>query len=224
MIQVVPAIIPKTFDDLKRQIKIVKPFVGQVQVDVMDGVYAPEASWPYNVEHTGYFDYIKIGEEKVPYSEEINIELDMMVEKPEDHIDEWMKSGVKTFIIHFGSTNKLQEIIDRIKENNLHVALALRPETSNSELEPFIPQVDFVQFMGNQKIGYHGVTLDEAVLGKIRDLRNLHSGLIISIDIGVNFETAPKLIKAGVSKLVSGSTIFNSENIEEAIKKLAQTI
>ena len=56
-----------------------------------------------------------------------------------------------------------------------------------------------------------------------KDLRTRHQNSIISVDIGVNLQTAPKLVDAGATKLVSGSAIFESDNIEEAIRKLSMS-
>lgn len=213
MIQVVPAIIPVSFEDLKSKLEKVSPFVNKVQVDVMDGKYTPPISWPYNSSDKDF---------KFPLNSQISIEVDMMVEKPEDQIDKFLFAGAVSLIIHIESTNKLDEIIKKLHENKIKIGIALRPETPNSELESCVEKIDFVQFMGNQKIGYQGVELDERVLGKIKDLRKQHPGLIIGVDIGVNFKTAPKLISAGANKLVSGSSIFNSEDIGKAIEKLKQ--
>mgnify|MGYP001573218815 FL=1 len=74
--------------------------------------------------------------------------------------------------------------------------------------------------MGNDKIGHHGVELDERVYKKIEDLKNKNSQIPIAIDIGVNEETIQLLVKAGATKLVSGSTILNSDNIKEKIDEL----
>src|SRR3989338_570743 len=80
--------------------------------------------------------------------------------------------------------------------------------------------IDFAQFMGIEKIGFQGQLFDERVLGKIADLRERFPKVIISVDGGVNMKNAPRLIKAGANRLVSGSTIFESDNIKDAIEKL----
>ena len=215
MAEVIPAIIPKSFDDLKRQAQIVAPFVKSAQIDIMDGKFAPEPSFPF-IDND-------ISNLATNYSREIRLgfELDMMVENPEQYFDDWIKFGIGTFIIHFESTNKLDELINILKEKGKGVAIAFKPETSIKEIEQYVEKVDFIQVMGNDKIGFHGVSLDEKVYEIVRDLRNRFKDSIISVDIGVNFETAPKLVEAGVSKLVSGSAIYNSDNIEEAIQKLS---
>lgn len=220
MIQVVPAIIPKSFDDLVSKLNKVKPFVQTVQMDIMDGVYTPEASWPYNSTN-GITDAGLIVHNDLFDGNGITVGLDMMVKNPEDHIEQWMDVGVDRLIIHYESTERMQYIIDRARERNISVGIALLPGTPNSEIERFISKIDFIQCMGNQKIGFHGVELDDKVLDKIKELRIDYPELTIAVDIGVTFETAPKLILAGANRLVSGSTIFNSSDIQNAIQKLS---
>ena len=73
--------------------------------------------------------------------------------------------------------------------------------------------------MGNDKIGYHGVELDEKVYEKIKILREKYSDLPIAVDIGVNETTAPLLIQAGATKLVIGSAIFNTDDIIGTVER-----
>ena len=219
MTEAIPAIIPKNLKDLYEKADSVREYVSTVQVDIMDGKFAPVKSWPYN----DLLQFENLAKEGKPLLGNLQYELDMMIERPEKTVHKWMEIGVKAIIIHIDSTEVLDKIIQKTKERGVAVGLALRPHTDIEVLERWIQDIDFVQFMGNQKIGYHGVKLDESVIEKIRELRKKHKDLSISIDIGVNFETAPKLVEAGVNKLISGSTIFKSENIKTAIQKLQQS-
>ncbi|MCH7597977.1 hypothetical protein IID27_02990 [Patescibacteria group bacterium] len=220
MVTVVPAIIAENLDDLRRQVKVVSPYVDLVQVDIMDGKFAPSLSWPYLENQIDELRSIKSKEELLGASG-VDYNLDVMIENPEAGIDEWIDAGVRSLIIHIESTSNLQDIIDRARARGTGVALALQPETPNDGLYEWIEQIDFVQFMGNQKIGYHGVELDKSVLDKIRDLRNKYKKLIIGVDIGVNLKTAPELVRAGANKLVSGSVIFKSGDVGGTIEALA---
>lgn len=223
MIQVVPAIIPETYEDLVKKTSQVKDFVDLVQVDVMDGKFAPTKSWPYNKKDDKYFEKLVREEGCFEFWEDLNFEVDMMVENPEDHALDWICAGASALIIHIGSTDKIQSIIDIAEEKHVGIGLALRPDTPNEEVDEWMPHINFVQFMGNQKIGYHGVELDIKVLDKIKDLRSEYRELIIGVDIGVTLETALLLVEAGANKLVSGSTIYKSDNIEKTIKELIHT-
>ena len=215
MVDVVPAIIPKSFEDLQEKALKVAPFVKNVQIDIMDGVFAPEPSYPFIDGDTSKL------QENFAKEARLGLELDMMVMHPEKYIDLWSTFGIGTFIVHIGTTDEIESLIKELRTQGKGVAIAFKPSTPKEEIETYIEDVDFVQCMGNDKIGFHGVALDPEALNMIRDLRSSYPNSIISVDIGVNFETAPKLVDAGVSKLVSGSAIYHSSDIQEAIRTLS---
>lgn len=82
-----------------------------------------------------------------------------------------------------------------------------------------VNNVDFVQCMGIDKIGFQRQEFDENVTENIKKLREKFTDLIISVDGGVSLETGAMLVEAGVSKLVVGSAIFNTEDIIETIEE-----
>ncbi|HEC32767.1 MAG TPA: hypothetical protein ENI63_00725 [Candidatus Kaiserbacteria bacterium] len=233
MIEIIPAIMPDNYNDLLRKSERVKGVVPYAQIDVMDGKFVPSISWPYDDEGIKRFESMVNNDEMLPYWEEIDYEIDLMVENPEHIVKDWIKLGARRIIVHFESTNRLREIIaildDRVLEEKDLVAVApvefgvaISSDTSFDSLFPYMYDIDFVQFMGIKKIGYQGEKFDENVIERIKGLRAQCPHLIISVDGGVSLETAPKLINAGVSRLVSGSSIFNSRNIIETISKLKQ--
>lgn len=222
MTLVIPAIIPHAYRDIEEKVALVRGRVSRVQIDVIDGVFAPKASWPYNdVDIPKFRDLIdqKAG---LPFWEEVEYELDMMVEKPQEKMYDWISAGVSTLIVHRESVDDatLFKIIDESKDRNVDVALALKPSTSNDLLAPFMEHISFVQCMGNDTIGSHGVSFDEKVLEKITDIRNRFN-VSVGVDIGVNLETAPRIREAGATRLVSGSAIFGADASLDTIEKLA---
>ena len=74
--------------------------------------------------------------------------------------------------------------------------------------------------MGIKKIGYQGQPFDEEVLKKIKDLRKKYPDITISVDGGVSFDNYKDLAKAGANKLISGSALYESENIKEAWEEM----
>jgi len=215
---VVPAIIPESFEDLTKKVELVKDYAQRVQIDVFDGTFSPSINWPYNNIEDEDFKKLKMGALQLPYSDELLFEIDVTLTKPEDHIEDWIRAGARALIVHVESTENMQNIIDKCRKNNVSVGLALSPKTPNETLFEWISKVDVVQFMGNEKVGYHGVSLDESVLLKIQDLHKKYPALTLAIDIGVTQDTAPELVRAGITRLVSGSSIFKSENPEQAIQ------
>lgn len=217
--EIIPAIIPKAWRDITEKVERVHKHVKRVQVDIVDGEYAPGASWPFNgADVPAYRDLV---EERtgLPHWDSLSFELDMMVRRPEDVIDEWITAGFETLIIHVESTEKLDEVLARAEERGTGVALALKPSTENDVLEPFTERIAFVQCMGSDRIGHHGEPLDERVYDKIRNIK-ARWDIPVGVDIGINRKTSPRLIEAGVTRLVSGSAVFGEGDIAENIAAL----
>jgi len=221
MTHVVPAIIPHSYADIKNRMAQVRTYVERVQIDIMDGDFAPEPSWPYVGNEDNMFERVISEEEPMPYWKEVNFEVDLMVTRPADVLDNWIDAGARGLIIHVESEGDVGEMIRHIRHRSgggdlfLHtsIGLAFTPSTSLSVLEPYMDRADFVQCMGNDKIGFHGVDLDERVYDILHTLRERYPEHGRAVDIGVNEETAPRLVEAGCTKLVSGSAIFDADNI-----------
>lgn len=230
MVEIIPAIMPENLSDLREKVARVKGFVPLAQFDVMDGKFVPNKSWPYTPSGTREFqDFVRQG--GLPYWDEIEYEIDLMVAHPEVVVDDWISLGVRRIIIHIESAKDIGSIISSAEERLSYesgegyclteLGLALGTETPNETLEPYIHDIDFVQLMGIGRIGYQGQSFDRRVLGKIRELLHAHPHLIISVDGGVSMETAPALVRAGATRLVSGSAIFKSTDIGRTITTFA---
>ena len=206
MIQVIPAIIAKDFEELQEKIKKVEPYVDWVQLDVMDGQFVDNATWRNPADLRNLETSLKS-------------EVHLMVENPEEVIDNWIESGVRRIIFHYESTNKHQEIIKRVKKAELEVGIAINPETPIKAVENFISQLDLVLIMTVHP-GQGGQEFLKETLDKIKQLRENYKDVNIGVDGGINLETAPKVIQAGANFLASGSAIFKSNNIKETIKQL----
>lgn len=230
MIEIIPAIMPDSADDLRAKARKVKDYVGLVQIDIMDGVYVSSKSWPYlqgGTQKDEYFAALMRQDEGLPYWDTLDYELDLMIQAPERHLSEWLPLGASRLIFH------IESILDKdlffrgelfegeartiAGETIIEVGLAIDPGTNIQEIFPYVPKVDFVQCMGIAKIGYQGQPFDERALLHIERLRREFPDLTISVDGAVNRNTARVLKDAGVTRLVSGSAIFNSEDVERAI-------
>ena len=206
MTEIVPAIISKNYKDLESKIRLVEPFVDRIHLDVMDGLFVP------NMTIDGATELQKI-------ETKLNVEAHLMVNKPENHIPRWLETKADKILVHWEATQKLQECISLVKEGDKLFGVVLNPETNHEVLRDFIDQIDLVQFMTVHPGAYGGDFIED-VLDKMSDFHFFYPDIPIQVDGGVNAETAFKIIQAGASILVSGSYIFSSNNIEEAINLL----
>jgi ribulose-phosphate 3-epimerase len=230
MIEIIPAIMPDSYEDLSEKASSVLGVVPLAQIDIMDGVFVKSKSWPYRsagVIEEAHFLAMSKQDETLPYFDELDYEIDLMISEPEKHIDEWLPLGASRLIFHIESIKDIDTFFahDIFKEGArdiggqrvIEVGLAIDPSTPLETIEPYMSKIDFVQCMGIAKIGYQGEPFDERVLDHLNTLRVAYPNTPLSVDGGVSFETAPLLKAAGATRLVSGSAIFGSENIEEAV-------
>ncbi|MFA6432341.1 MAG: hypothetical protein WCV82_00785 [Candidatus Paceibacterota bacterium] len=221
-IEIIPAILPKDFKEVEDKVSEVHGLVKTVQIDVCDGQFTPDATWPYRKPDDS-FKKIVDQEEGLPGWKELNFEIDLMVNKPEEIVDDWVMAGALRIIIHVESKGDIGKAVESLI-GRAEIGLALNEETDIAVLED--PRfkisegvVQFIQLMGIDKIGFQGQAFDPKVIDRIKAVRAKYPDLPISIDGGVSLETAPELIAAGADRLVSGSGIFGSDNVFEAIQR-----
>jgi ribulose-phosphate 3-epimerase len=215
-VEIIPAILPKTFKEVEEGVAAIQGFVKSVQIDICDGKFTSEASWPYK-KHDDSFEIIVREEQGLPYWEKLDYEFDLMVDNSSEVIDDWIAAGAARIIIHVESKN-VAETINKIG-NRVEIGLALNIETPISVIEPFKEKIKFVQCMGIRRIGFQGQTFDDEVIGKIKEIKSKYPNLLISVDGGVSLVNAESIIAAGVDRLVVGSAIFGSENVIDTINK-----
>ncbi len=237
MTEVLPAIIPESYEDLNCKMSAVKGVVKLVQVDICDGKFVPSKSWPYVGDYENHFEKITEEDEGFPFWQNMDFEADLMIKNPEESAEKWIKAGAKALVLHIESSPKILELVKDLRKTygysgdsliNVEIGIALNIDTSNEVLNEFLEPnaqdktlADFVQFMGIKKIGYQGQEFDEEVYEKISDLRKKYPNITISVDGGVSFDNYKYLVEAGANKLISGSAIYESENIKEAVEEMS---
>lgn len=221
---IVPAIIPDSLDQLQSRLREVLGIVPRVQIDVMDGTYAPTSSWPYAGAGREAFEAIRREDQGLPYWQDFDFEIDLLLKNPEERLVEWTLAGAACLIFHVESTDKLEDIAHECYERRVEMALAIKPSSDIELLAPYIERSLFVQVMGNDRIGYHGVSLDAKALDMIQKIKKRWPNITVGVDIGVSPETLPKLCDAGATRFAAGSAVFNFNTPAGAISHLESII
>lgn len=232
MLEVIPAVLAKDYEEMKDKIALVRGIVPIVQIDFCDGIFVKNKTWPFSA---GGADDVKFKsilneEEGMPFWEDIDFELDLMVADAVENFDIYTKLGPKRIVFHIEAVGNLEEFknflegIDVYVRDAIQIGIAINTATPVEQIFPLVNHIDFVQCMGIEKTGFQGQSFDERVLSHIKILKEKYPNIIISVDGGVNFETAPKLIKAGADRLVAGSLILKSVDIRETISELESLV
>ena len=213
-IPVVPAVIPESVEHVRKTIEKLT-FTKEIQLDLVDGQFAPTASWPY--EPTG---------EPMDLKHELDrftLEIDLMVSEPIKAATAWLEAGADMLIFHIESL-PLETFKNFAESCHCTTGVAAHGETTVEQVAEYAQYADYIQLMGIKEIGAQGLPFDETVLEKVEELRRQFPDKVIAVDGSVNEETVVRLKKAGVNRMVVGSAIVLQENPEEAHDKLSALI
>jgi len=206
-ILVAPSILSADFSRLKEEVTDVERGGSDlIHVDVMDGQFVPN---------------LTIGPcvvQSIRKSTRLPLDVHLMIVEPIRYLREFRDAGADLITVHVEATKDLKKTISYLRKTGAKVGLSLRPRTPVSRLYPYLKDIDLVLIMTVEP-GFGGQKFMEPMLDKIRDLRPRFSGLI-SVDGGINPETARIAREAGADILVAGSSIFKEKDRKKAIRLL----
>lgn len=200
---VVPAILVKSREELLDRIRKVAGKAATVHVDVMDNEFVPNKT---------------VGPESFAnLPVDVSYEFHWMVKGPERYILE--TKGGHMHIVHVEAIREGEwgAIVEAVKKSGGRLGLAISPKTSASELLPYMKDVSMVLVM-TVVPGFDGQPYMPQVEEKIRELRGKYPGLRIEVDGGINPLTAKSASHAGANVFAASSAIFRQEDAGIAIE------
>ncbi len=227
-VEIIPAILESSLDDVSLCLESIKGASRAVQIDVVDGVYAPNRTWPYtNAAQQKEFARIAAQEEGLPFWEDFDFEIDLMVAHPERAVFDWVYAGASRIIVHtnsVGALEALHKLQDMRGELGFGVGIALACSDTSESLESFSGLYDFAQVMGIEKVGFQGQDFDSRALVLLRKLKEKYPDLQLQIDGGVGYEHVRECADVGATRITSGSAIFNNDDPRGALRELRAII
>jgi len=218
MSEIIPAILEKNFSEIKNKLTALREQVKCVHLDIQDGIFEKEPTWPFSSGGFDDIDFQKIinEEEGLPFWQEFDFEFDLMVMDAVENFDIYMKLGPKRMIFHLGAQKNLEDFehflegLDMYIRDNIEIGLAFKPSDDLTVVSKLSHKVDFLHCMGSDKIGFQGEKFSDQALENIKFLKKNLPGIVVSVDIGINLHNAQSIIDAGADRLTIGSSIWKS--------------
>jgi len=203
-IQISPSILSADFNQLGNEIKRLKDGgADMIHVDVMDGHFVPNLTIGPPV--------IKA----LKKQSSMIFDVHLMISPVHEYIKAYSDAGADIITIHPEATDNLKLSILKIKELNKKVGVSLNPETKIDVILEHLDKIDLVLVMSVNP-GFGGQKFMPEVLNKIKELKKIQENKKLNFDIeidgGINFDNAKIAIEAGANILVSGTTIFKSND------------
>ena len=203
-IQISPSILSADFSQLGNEIqRLEKSGADMIHVDVMDGHFVPN---------------LTIGPPVIKALKKhssLLFDVHLMISPVHKYIDSYSEAGADIITIHPEATDNLKSSILKIKELNKKVGVSLNPATEINTVIDHLEEIDLILIMSVNP-GFGGQKFMPEVLPKIKELKKIQTekklNFDIEIDGGINFENSKIAIEAGANILVSGTTIFKSNN------------
>lgn len=207
-----PSLLAANFLDLRSDVEMINNSEADwLHLDIMDGMFVPNISFGFPVI------------EAVAKLCKKPLDVHYMIEKPERYIAKTASIGAMMMNVHYEACTHLHRTVQEIHDAGMKAGVTLNPSTPVSVLEDIINDVDMVLLMSVNP-GFGGQTFIENTISKVQRLKELivksGSKALIEVDGGVQAETAPRLVKAGVDVLVSGSYVFKAADPFQTIKEL----
>ncbi len=185
-----------------------------VHLDVMDGHFVPPVTFGHKMVHD------------IRRRTRQTLDTHLMVDDPESLIDQFLETGTDYLTFHLEAVVHAHRLVQRIRSGGVKPGVAIVPSTPVSAVVELLPEIDLLLIM-TVNPGYGGQSLIPGCLRKVEEAaafrRDRGLDFLIEIDGGVNRDTAPSALRAGVDVLVSGSSFFSTRDPATFVSELKGT-
>lgn len=214
MFKLAPSLLSADFSDLKNEIRKAEEGGADLfHLDIMDGHFVPNLTFgPMIVKAIRKLTHLPL-------------DSHLMISNPDQYIEEFREAGSDIITVHFEACTHLHKTITRIKETGAKAGVSINPATPVHAIEEIIDYVDMLLIMSVNP-GFGGQKFIESTIRKVIQARKIvterNLKVEIEVDGGINLNNVELLLEAGADIIVAGSSIFNSNDVTDTVKKFKE--
>ncbi len=204
-----PSLLASDFGNLAREVHRLEAAGARIlHLDIMDGHFVPNLSFGLPVV------------EAVRRATKLALDVHLMLGEPDRYVEPFRQAGADLITFHIEAVRDPVPLLEKIRSLGAGAGLALNPSTPAAAVEPYLDRCDLVLSMSVMP-GFGGQEFQPAVLEKLRRLRqSAPSGVLLSVDGGVNLETVGPCAGAGATLLITGTALLGEKDYQKRLLEL----
>jgi len=207
-----PSILGGSFSNMEKIISDLDQSKAEyIHFDVMDGDFVPNLTFG-----SQFISDLRSKTKKI-------FDVHLMIRRVNNYLESYINAGSDIITFHYEIDEDIDELINKIKKNNIKAGIAIKPKTPWEEIKKYLHIVDQIIIMTVEP-GFGGQSFMSDQIKKIEDISHYikqnNLNVDIEIDGGVNYETGKLCVEAGANILVAGTFLFNQDNLTLATNKL----
>ncbi len=204
MAVICPTVLAGNEHTYRQQLERVAKFAKRIQIDLMDGIFAPHKS---------------VGIEQVWWPIGVEADIHLMYQNPADNLTSLIELKPHLIIVHAEADGDFYELSETLRDQGIKVGLALLKDTPVSKIESVLGGVDHVLIFSGT-LGSFGGQADLDLLDKVQTIKVINPAIEIGWDGGINEHNVQRLAQGGVDVLNVGGFLQRAERPHDAYARL----